>query len=36
VSDIDRVYVAQCRLLTLDIQTASLELFQFEIDPYPI
>jgi hypothetical protein len=36
VSDIDRVYVAQCRLLTLDIQTSSLELFQFEIDPYPI
>lgn len=36
VSDVDRVYVAQCRLLTLDIQTAGLELFQFEIDPYPI
>lgn len=36
VSDIDRIYVAQCRLLTLDVQTSSLELFQFEIDPYPI
>lgn len=36
VSDIERVYVAQCRLLTLDLQTSSIELFQFEIDPYPI
>lgn len=36
VSDIDRLYVAQCRLLSLDMQTASVELFQFEIDPYPI
>lgn len=36
ISDVDRVYVAQCRLLTLDIQTSGLELFQFEIDPYPI
>lgn len=36
VSDVDRVYVAQCRLLSLDMQTSSVELFQFEIDPYPI
>lgn len=36
VSDIERVYIAQCRLLTLDLQTSSIELFQFEIDPYPI
>ena len=36
VSDIDRLYVAQCRLLSLDIQTSKVELFQFEIDPYPI
>lgn len=36
VSDLDRVYVAQGRLLSLDIQTANIELFQFEIDPYPI
>lgn len=36
VSDIDRLYIAQCRLLTLDLQTSNVELFQFEIDPYPI
>jgi len=36
VSDIDRIYIAQCRLLTLDLQTSNIELFQFEIDPYPI
>lgn len=36
VSDVDRVYVAQCRLLSLDLQTSGVELFQFEIDPYPI
>ncbi|MEN3110343.1 hypothetical protein ACFONG_10535 [Uliginosibacterium paludis] len=36
VSDIDRVYVAQCRLLSLDLQTSGVELFQFEIDPYPL
>lgn len=36
VSDIDRIYIAQCRLLTLDLQTSNVELFQFEIDPYPI
>ncbi|GAB4056631.1 hypothetical protein [Uliginosibacterium sediminicola] len=36
VSDVDRLYVAQGRLLSLDMQTASIELFQFEIDPYPL
>lgn len=30
------VYVAQCRVLGLDMQTASIELFQYEIDPFPI
>lgn len=30
------LYVAQCRVLGLDIQTASVELFQYEIDPFPI
>ncbi|MEC5399391.1 hypothetical protein [Uliginosibacterium sp. H1] len=36
ISDVDRLYVAQGRLLSLDMQTSSVELFQFEIDPYPI
>ncbi|MCX9157608.1 hypothetical protein OPU71_15890 [Niveibacterium sp. 24ML] len=36
VSDLDRIYIAQGRLLSLDMQTANIELFQFEIDPYPI
>ncbi|GAA5163351.1 hypothetical protein [Viridibacterium curvum] len=36
VSDVDRLYVAQGRLLSLDMQTANVELFQFEIDPYPL
>ncbi|WP_332672714.1 hypothetical protein [Aromatoleum sp.] len=31
----DRVYVAQARVLSLDMQTANVELFQYEIDPYP-
>ena len=30
------VYVAQARALGLDLQTPSVELFQYEIDPYPI
>lgn len=30
------LYVAQGRVLSLDMQTANLELFQYEIDPYPI
>jgi hypothetical protein len=32
----ERLYVAQGRRLSLDLQTASVELFQFEVDPYPI
>ena len=31
-----RLYVAQGRLLSLDMQTEAVELFQFEVDPYPI
>lgn len=30
------LYVAQGRVLSLDMQTANVELFQYEIDPYPI
>lgn len=30
------LYVAQGRVLSLDLQTANVELFQYEIDPYPI
>ncbi|KAF7600852.1 MAG: hypothetical protein CGU28_00350 [Candidatus Dactylopiibacterium carminicum] len=36
VSDVDRVYIAQCRLLSLDLQTSNVEIFQFEVDPYPL
>ncbi|MCB1895338.1 MAG: hypothetical protein H6945_05015 [Zoogloeaceae bacterium] len=36
VHDGDRLYVAQGRLLSLDMQTDAIELFQFEVDPYPI
>lgn len=32
----EHLYVAQGRVLGLDMQTASVELFQYEIDPYPI
>lgn len=32
----ERLYVAQGRVLSLDMQTANVELFQYEIDPYPI
>lgn len=32
----ERLYVAQGRLLSLDLQTAGVELFQFEVDPYPM
>jgi hypothetical protein len=35
VSDIHRLYIAQGRLLSLDMQTPAVELFQYEIDPYP-
>lgn len=36
VSDINRLYIAQGRLLSLDMQTSTIELFQYEIDPYPL
>lgn len=36
VSDVQRLYIAQGRLLSLDIQTPAIELFQYEIDPYPL
>ncbi len=31
-----QLYVAQGRVLSLDMQTASVELFQYEVDPFPI
>lgn len=31
-----KLYVAQGRVLGLDMQTAAIELFQYEIDPYPL
>lgn len=36
VDDAEKLYVAQGRVLSLDMQTANIELFQYEIDPYPI
>lgn len=36
VRETQTVYVAQARALGLDLQTPSVELFQYEIDPYPI
>ena len=36
VRDGNGVYVAQARALGLDMQTPGVELFQYEIDPYPI
>jgi len=36
VSDTNRLYIAQGRLLSLDMQIAAVELFQYEIDPYPL
>ncbi len=36
VSGDDTTQVTQGRLLSLDMQTGSLELFQFEPDPYPL
>lgn len=36
VRDGPQVYIAQGRVLGLDLQTASVELFQYEIDPFPI
>ncbi|HJV27239.1 MAG TPA: hypothetical protein VJ673_16245 [Aromatoleum sp.] len=32
----EHLYVAQARVLSLDMQTANIELFQYEVDPYPI
>jgi len=36
VRDGEHLYVAQGRALGLDMQTSTVELFQYEIDPYPI
>lgn len=36
VHEAEKLYVAQGRVLGLDMQTAAIELFQYEIDPYPI
>ena len=30
------LYVAQGRVLSMEVQTASVELFQYEIDPYAL
>jgi len=36
VHESSHLYIAQARVLGLDMQTAAVELFQYEIDPYPI
>lgn len=36
VSGEDKTHVMQGRLLSLDLQTGAIELFQFEDDPYPM
>lgn len=36
VAQTDHVYVTQGRLISLDLRTATVELFQFDLDPYPI
>lgn len=36
VAQTGHVYVTQGRLISLDLQTAAVELFQFELDPYPM
>ncbi len=36
VRESEHLYVAQGRALGLDMQTANVELFQYETDPYPI
>lgn len=36
VRDMAQLYVAQGRVINLETQTAGIELFQYEIDPYPI
>lgn len=35
VREAEHIYVAQARVLSLDLQTANVELFQYEIDAYP-
>lgn len=36
VAQTRNVYVTQGRLISLDLRTATVELFQFDLDPYPI
>ncbi len=36
VREMAQLYVAQGRVINLEMQTANIELFQYEIDPYPI
>ncbi|HRQ56115.1 MAG TPA: hypothetical protein PLN31_01750 [Azoarcus taiwanensis] len=36
VRETGQLYVAQGRVQSLDMQTANIELYQYEIDPYPI
>ncbi len=36
VRETGQLYVAQGRVHSLDMQTANIELYQYEIDPYPI
>ncbi len=36
VHESDHLYVAQARVLGLDMQTTSVEIFQYEIDLYPV
>lgn len=36
VREEDRTHIVQGRMVNLDLQTASLELFEFQPDPYPI
>ncbi len=36
VRETGTLYVAQGRVLSLDMQTADVELFQYEVDPFPI
>ena len=36
VAQSTHVYITQGRLISLDLQTGTVELFQFELDPYPI
>lgn len=36
IAHTSHVYITQGRLISLDLRTAAVELFQFELDPYPI